>query len=257
MPGVSCPPRSRAPGSWREHVVGPDHGMAASPSWCMRHSCLALPDLPVRIGPRCPSRSPRLVGSSTSPGVGVGHAHRLVATSPARRAGRGVARTGVTVLDPGGNGFGRRCRPAARCSTVRRVHRLRVDAGVGAAPRRRCSSPRRCRSAGSTTPPAAARRGGAGIGVSDVVIPLVAECDDSSSPTPADAGQPRRRRARRCRRRAPRSAPCCRPTRARSAPAPACRASTGRAASGRRRGCVPSGHVVGASCSRTSATPSG
>ena len=60
------------------------------------------------------------------------------------------------------------------------------------------------------------------IGVEDVVLPLVAECDDSYlSPTPPDAGR-RRRRERRAGR-GPRlgRVRASRPTRARSAPAPA------------------------------------
>ena len=61
------------------------------------------------------------------PGVGLGHA-----TVVARRAdppfGRGVARTGVTVVDLGGDASARPCRPGSRCSTAR------------------ASSPARCRS---------------------------------------------------------------------------------------------------------------
>ena len=125
------------------------------------------------------------------PGVGLGHATvwRDEADPP---DGRGVARTGVTVLDPGGDSF-RRPVPAGgavlngagECTgflTARRVGRW---------PRRRCSSPRRCRSAGSTTPPASccsrrSRRSASRTSSSRVV----AECDDSLPVRrPPDAGR--------------------------------------------------------------------
>ena len=77
----------------------------------------------------------------------------------------------------------------------------------------------------------------------DVVIPVVAECDDSFLNDCRRCRSTARRRpgrarssARLARRRRPR-------TRARSAPAPACRASASRAASARRRG-QPEGHTV-------------
>ena len=70
-----------------------------------------LADLGIRVGslPSGPRRSVADV-----PGVGVGHA-TITRDEPDPPRGRGVARTGITVLDPGGNSSRRRYRPAPRC----------------------------------------------------------------------------------------------------------------------------------------------
>ena len=73
------------------------------------------------------------------PGVGVGHA-TVWRDEPAPPAGRGVARTGVTVIDPGGNLFrspipagGAVLNGAGECTG------FLTAAGVGPASRRRSS----------------------------------------------------------------------------------------------------------------------
>jgi D-aminopeptidase len=133
-------------------------------------------DLPVRIGllPSGPTSSVLDV-----PGVGVGHATvwRDEADPP---DGRGVARTGVTVLDPGGNCF-RRPVPAGGA----------VLNGAG-----ECTGMLAVREWGLVETPvfltstmhvgrvydAACElliEEEPAIGVEDVIIPVVAECDDS------------------------------------------------------------------------------
>lgn len=133
-------------------------------------------DLPVRIGllPSGPTASVLDV-----PGVGLGHA-TVWRDEPPPPAGRGVARTGVTVLDPGGNCF-RRPVPAGgavlngagECtgflsmqewgaveSPVFLTSTMHVGRVYDAA----------CELLMAEEP---------AIGVEDVLIPLVAECDDS------------------------------------------------------------------------------
>ena len=73
-------------------------------------------DLGIRIGtaaaPARPTRCSTCRASASA-------TRRSGATSPTRRTGAGVARTGVTVLDPGGDLFApARSRRAARCSTA-------------------------------------------------------------------------------------------------------------------------------------------
>jgi D-aminopeptidase len=58
-------------------------------------------ELGIRIGPLQPGPTNSIVDV---PGVGVGHA-TVWRDEPAPPAGRGIARTGVTVIDPGGNTF--------------------------------------------------------------------------------------------------------------------------------------------------------
>src|SRR5215469_16281607 len=60
-------------------------------------------DLGIRVGvlPAGPTAS-----IADVPGLGVGHA-TIWRDEPSPPAGRGVARTGVTVIDPGGDMFGR------------------------------------------------------------------------------------------------------------------------------------------------------
>ena len=51
------------------------------------------------------------------PGVGLGHA-TVISDDAEPPAGSGIARTGVTVLDPGGDVGLPRCLPGWRCSTA-------------------------------------------------------------------------------------------------------------------------------------------
>ena len=133
-------------------------------------------DLPVRIGllPAGPTSSVLDV-----PGVGLGHL-TVWRDEPPPPRGRGVARTGVTVLDPGGNCFrspvpagGAVVNGAGECtgfvamqewglveSPVFLTSTMQVGRVYDAACELLCDEE-----------PA--------IGVEDVVIPVVAECDDS------------------------------------------------------------------------------
>ena len=133
-------------------------------------------DLPVRIGllPAGPTASVLDV-----PGVGLGHL-TVWRDEPPPPRGRGVARTGVTVLDPGGNCFrspvpagGAVVNGAGECtgfvamqewglveSPVFLTSTMQVGRVYDAACELLCDEE-----------PA--------IGVEDVVIPVVAECDDS------------------------------------------------------------------------------
>jgi D-aminopeptidase len=133
-------------------------------------------DLPVRIGLLPPGPTSSVLDV---PGVGVGHATvwRDEADPP---DGRGVARTGVTVLDPGGNCFARPMpaggavlNGAGECtgmlslqewglleSPVFLTSTMHVGRVFDAA----------CEVLIEEEP---------SIGVEDVVIPVVAECDDS------------------------------------------------------------------------------
>lgn len=133
-------------------------------------------DLPVRIGllPSGPTESVLDV-----PGIGLGHA-TVWRDEPPPPLGRGVARTGVTVLDPGGNCF-RRPVPAGgavlngagECTgflsmqewgTVESPVFLTSTMHVGRVFDAACVLL-------MAEEPA--------IGVEDVLIPVVAECDDS------------------------------------------------------------------------------
>ncbi|HEY6595375.1 MAG TPA: P1 family peptidase [Asanoa sp.] len=133
-------------------------------------------DLGIRIGtmPGGPSDTVLDV-----PGVGVGHA-TVRRDEPDPPHGRGVARTGVTVLDPGGNGFrepvpagGAVLNGAGECTgflsaaewglvetPVFLTNTMQVGRVYDAA----------CELLMAEDP---------GIGAEDVVIPVVAECDDS------------------------------------------------------------------------------
>jgi D-aminopeptidase len=133
-------------------------------------------DLPVRIGllPSGPTSSVLDV-----PGVGLGHA-TVCRDEPDPPAGRGVARTGVTVLDPGGSCF-RRPVPAGgavlngagECTGLLGVR----EWGLVETPVFLTSTMQlgrvydaACELLTEEDPD---------VGVEDVVIPVVAECDDS------------------------------------------------------------------------------
>jgi D-aminopeptidase len=133
-------------------------------------------DLPVRIGllPSGPTASVLDV-----PGVGVGHATvwRDEADPP---DGRGVARTGVTVLDPGGNCFlrpipagGAVLNGAGECTGFLSVQ----EWGAAETPVFLTSTMQVGRVFDAACELLAEEE--PAIGVEDVVIPLVAECDDS------------------------------------------------------------------------------
>ena len=97
------------------------------------------------------------------PGAGVGHA-TVWRDEPDPPAGRGIARTGVTVIDPGGNLFREPIRPAVPSSTGRASAPGSWRHSSGASSRHRSSSRRPCSSAGSSTPPAEGAVGsGAGM----------------------------------------------------------------------------------------------
>ena len=133
-------------------------------------------DLGISIGimPKGPT------GSVTDvPGVGVGHA-TIWRDEPPPPHGRGVARTGVTVLDPGGDLFrdpvpagGAVLNGAGECTGFLSV----AEWGLAETPVFLTSTMQvgrvydaACELLGSEDE---------GIGADDVIIPIVAECDDS------------------------------------------------------------------------------
>ncbi|HET9125084.1 MAG TPA: P1 family peptidase [Solirubrobacteraceae bacterium] len=133
-------------------------------------------DLEITVGilPRGPSDSILDV-----PGVGVGHA-TVWRDEPAPPAGRGVARSGVTVIDPGGNLFhspvpagGAVLNGAGECTGFLAV----AEWGLLETPVFLTSTMQvgrvydaACRLLMEEEP---------AIGAQDVIIPVVAECDDS------------------------------------------------------------------------------
>jgi D-aminopeptidase len=133
-------------------------------------------DLPVRIGLLPPGPTSSVLDV---PGVGVGHATvwRDEADPP---DGRGVSRTGVTVLDPGGNCF-RRPVPAGgavlngagECTgmlTVREWGLVETPVFLTSTMHVGRVYDAACEVLMEEEP---------AIGVEDVIIPIVAECDDS------------------------------------------------------------------------------
>ncbi|MDQ1627154.1 MAG: D-aminopeptidase [Actinomycetota bacterium] len=133
-------------------------------------------DLPVRIGLLPPGPTSSVLDV---PGVGVGHATvwRDEADPP---DGRGVARTGVTVLDPGGNCFrspvpagGAVLNGAGECTGLLAVQ----EWGLAETPVFLTSTMHVGRVYDAACELLAEQE--PGIGLEDVVIPLVAECDDS------------------------------------------------------------------------------
>jgi D-aminopeptidase len=133
-------------------------------------------DLGIRIGvlPSGPTAS-----IADVPGVGVGHA-TVWRDEPAPPGGRGIARTGVTVIDPGGNLFaspvpagGAVLNGAGECTGFLSA----AEWGLAETPVFLTSTMQvgrvydaACELLGQEDP---------GIGTDDVIIPLVAECDDS------------------------------------------------------------------------------
>lgn len=133
-------------------------------------------DLPVTIGllPSGPTSSVLDV-----PGVGVGHA-TVWRDEPDPPDGRGVARTGVTVLDPGGNCFrqpipagGAVLNGAGECTGFLSVQ----EWGTAETPVFLTSTMQVGRVFDAACEVLAEEE--PAIGVEDVVLPLVAECDDS------------------------------------------------------------------------------
>lgn len=133
-------------------------------------------DLPVRIGlyPSGPTASVLDV-----PGVGLGHA-TVWRDEPAPPQGRGVSRTGVTVLDPGGNLFrnpvpagGAVLNGAGECTGFLSVR----EWGLAETPVFLTSTMQVGRVFDAACGLLVADE--PQIGVEDVVLPLVAECDDS------------------------------------------------------------------------------
>jgi D-aminopeptidase len=133
-------------------------------------------DLGIRIGvlPSGPTAS-----IADVPGVGVGHA-TVWRDEPAPPAGRGVARTGVTVIDPGGSLFrapvpagGAVLNGAGECTGFLSVS----EWGLAETPVFLTSTMQVGRVYDAACELLAAEE--ASVGVDDVIIPLVAECDDS------------------------------------------------------------------------------
>jgi D-aminopeptidase len=113
------------------------------------------------------------------PGVGVGHA-TVWRDEPPPPAGRGVARTGVTVLDPGGNLFrspilagGAVLNGAGECTGFLSA----AEWGLAETPVFLTSTMQVGRVYDAACELLMAED--AGIGAEDVIIPIVAECDDS------------------------------------------------------------------------------
>jgi D-aminopeptidase len=113
------------------------------------------------------------------PGVGVGHL-TVWRDEPAPPRGRGVARTGVTVLDPGGNCFrspvpagGAVLNGAGECTGFLAMQ----EWGLAESPVFLTSTMQVGRVYDAACELLAEEE--PAIGVEDVVIPLVAECDDS------------------------------------------------------------------------------
>jgi D-aminopeptidase len=133
-------------------------------------------DLPVRIGLYASGPTGSVLDV---PGVGLGHA-TVWRDEPAPPLGRGVARTGVTVLDPGGNLFrspvpagGAVLNGAGECTGYLSVQ----EWGLAETPVFLTSTMQVGRVFDAACELLAAED--PAIGVEDVVIPLVAECDDS------------------------------------------------------------------------------
>jgi D-aminopeptidase len=133
-------------------------------------------DLGIRIGvlPSGPTAS-----ISDVPGVGVGHV-TIWRDEPPPPAGRGVARTGVTVIDPGGNLFaspvpagGAVLNGAGECSGFLSMS----EWGLAETPVFLTSTMQVGRVYDAACELLAEEE--PDIGVEDVIIPLVAECDDS------------------------------------------------------------------------------
>ena len=133
-------------------------------------------DLPVRIGllPSGPTGSVLDV-----PGVGLGHA-TVWRDEPPPPEGRGVARTGVTVLDPGGDCFrepvpagGAVLNGAGECTGFLSMQ----EWGLAETPLFLTSTMQVGRVYDAACELLMAED--ATIGVEDVLIPVVAECDDS------------------------------------------------------------------------------
>jgi D-aminopeptidase len=133
-------------------------------------------DLGIRIGvlPSGPTAS-----ISDVPGVGVGHV-TVWRDEPPPPAGRGVARTGVTVIDPGGNLFrspvpagGAVLNGAGECAGFLSMS----EWGLAETPVFLTSTMQVGRVYDAACELLAREEDG--IGVEDVIIPLVAECDDS------------------------------------------------------------------------------
>ena len=133
-------------------------------------------DLRIRIGALPPVRPTR---SSTSRGSGWA-TRRSGATSRRRRQGRGVARTGVTVIDPGGNLFrspipagGAVLNGAGECTGFLSA----AEWGLLETPIFLTSTMQLGRVYDAACE--LLMEEDAGIGDPDVIIPVVAECDDS------------------------------------------------------------------------------
>jgi len=140
------------------------------------HRVARVADLGIEIGllPSGPTAS-----ISDVPGVGVGHA-TVWRDEPAPPAGRGVARTGVTVVDPGGNLFqnpvpagGAVLNGAGECTGFLAA----AECGLAETPVFLTSTMQLGRAYDAACELLMAEE--PAIGIDDVIIPIVAECDDS------------------------------------------------------------------------------
>ncbi len=135
-----------------------------------------LADWGIRIGPLPTGRTNSILDV---PGAGVGHA-TVVYDEPDPPAGRGLARTGVTVIDPGGDVW---AAPVPAGVAVLNgagelTGRTQVDEwGVTETPVFLTSTMQVGRVYDAASELLAAEQ--ARIGAEDVLIPLVGECDDS------------------------------------------------------------------------------
>jgi D-aminopeptidase len=133
-------------------------------------------DLGIRIGVLPPGPTASI---ADVPGAGVGHA-TVWRDEPDPPAGRGVARTGVTVLDPGGNLFrspvpagGAVLNGAGECTGFLAA----AEWGLAETPVFLTSTMQVGRVYDAACELLMAEE--PGIGTDDVIIPIVAECDDS------------------------------------------------------------------------------
>jgi D-aminopeptidase len=145
--------------------------------WLRHDRCMArAADLGIRIGVLPPGPTASI---ADVPGAGVGHA-TVWRDEPDPPAGRGVARTGVTVLDPGGNLFrspvpagGAVLNGAGECTGLLAAS----EWGLAETPVFLTSTMQVGRVYDAACELLMAQD--PGIGADDVIIPIVAECDDS------------------------------------------------------------------------------
>jgi len=135
-------------------------------------------DIDIRIGLLTPGPTNSIVDV---PGVGVGHA-TVWRDEPNPPHGRGIARTGVTVIDPGGDLYaspvvagGAVLNGAGECTGMITAH----EWGLIETPIFLTSTMQLGRVYDAACELLVAENAAVGVDDSDVIIPVVAECDDS------------------------------------------------------------------------------